>query len=79
MLFYSRVKDAFDSETQAVMQSMADNISFALDNFANAEEQALAAALIRESEARFRSLTNLTSDFYWEQDANLCFTKYEGR
>ncbi|OFE11325.1 hypothetical protein PHACT_12240 [Pseudohongiella acticola] len=79
MLFYSRIKDAFDSETQAVMQSMADNISFALDNFASAEEQARAAALIQESEARFRSLTNLTSDFYWEQDANLRFTKYEGR
>lgn len=79
MLFYSRVKDAFDSETQTVMQSMADNISFALESFANAEEQARAAALIRESEARFRSLTNLTSDFYWEQDAKLRFTKYEGR
>ena len=79
MLFYSRIKDAFDGETQAVMQSMADNISFALDGFANAEEQARAAALIRESEARFRSLTNLTSDFYWEQDASLRFTKYEGR
>ncbi|MBC53526.1 MAG: hypothetical protein CMQ34_06765 [Gammaproteobacteria bacterium] len=79
MLFYGRVKHAFDSETQAVMQSMADNISFALDSFANAEEQARAAALIRESEARFRSLTNLTSDFYWEQDVNLRFTKYEGR
>lgn len=79
MLFYSRIKDVFDGETQAVMQSMADNISFALDSFANAEEQARAAALIRESEARFRSLTNLTSDFYWEQDASLRFTKYEGR
>lgn len=79
MLFYSHIMEAFDSETQAVMQSMADNISFALDSFANAEEQARAAALIRESEARFRSLTNLTSDFYWEQDANLRFTKYEGR
>jgi len=79
MLFYSRVRDAFDSEIQAVMQSMADNISFALDSFASAEEQARAGALVRESEARFRSLTNLTSDFYWEQDAQLRFTKYEGR
>lgn len=79
MLFYSRMKNVFDPETQAVMQSMADNISFALDSFANAEEQARAAALIRENEARFRSLTNLTSDFYWEQDIKLRFTKYEGR
>jgi diguanylate cyclase (GGDEF)-like protein/PAS domain S-box-containing protein len=79
MMFCAHNVDAFDSETQAVMQNMADNISFALDSFANAEEQARAAALIRESEARFRSLTNLTSDFYWEQDADLRFTKYEGR
>src|SRR5690606_8602860 len=34
--------------------------------------------VLRESEARFRSLTQLTSDFYWEMDASLRFTKYEG-
>jgi PAS domain S-box-containing protein len=33
-----------------------------------------AEAATRESEARFRSLTELSSDWYWEQDAQLRFT-----
>jgi diguanylate cyclase (GGDEF)-like protein/PAS domain S-box-containing protein len=34
---------------------------------------------LRESEARFRSLTNLTSDWFWEQDADIRFTRMESR
>ncbi|MDH4189710.1 MAG: PAS domain S-box protein [Betaproteobacteria bacterium] len=33
---------------------------------------------LRDSEARFRSLVELSSDWYWEQDANLRFTRLEG-
>jgi diguanylate cyclase (GGDEF)-like protein/PAS domain S-box-containing protein len=36
-------------------------------------------ALLRESEARFRSLTHLSSHWYWEQDAEYRFTRLEGR
>ena len=35
-------------------------------------------AELRESEARFRSLTELASDWYWEQDQNGRFTKVSG-
>jgi len=35
-------------------------------------------AELRESEARFRRLTELASDWYWEQDANGRFTKVFG-
>src|SRR5438045_1521353 len=35
-------------------------------------------AELRESEARFRSLTELASDWYWEQDENGRFTKASG-
>ncbi len=35
-------------------------------------------AELRESEARFRSLTELASDWYWEQDENMNFTKVSG-
>ena len=35
-------------------------------------------AELRESEARFRSLTELASDWYWEQDENGDFTKVSG-
>ncbi len=33
---------------------------------------------LRESEARFRRLTELSSDWYWEQDANFRFTFISG-
>lgn len=35
-------------------------------------------AELRESEARFRSLTELASDWYWEQDEDGRFTKVSG-
>ena len=35
-------------------------------------------AELRESEARFRSLTELASDWYWEQDESGTFTKVSG-
>src|SRR5512134_2038655 len=35
-------------------------------------------AELRESEARYRSLTELASDWYWEQDENGAFTKVSG-
>jgi PAS domain S-box-containing protein len=33
---------------------------------------------LRESEERYRSLTELASDWYWEQDENGAFTKVSG-
>lgn len=35
-------------------------------------------AQLRESEARFRSLTELASDWYWEQDESGSFTQFTG-
>jgi diguanylate cyclase (GGDEF)-like protein/PAS domain S-box-containing protein len=34
---------------------------------------------LRDSEARFRALTNLSSDWYWEQDVAFRYTRMEGR
>lgn len=34
---------------------------------------------LKESEARFRSLTELSSDWYWETDAEYRFVRFEGR
>ncbi|MEA3195604.1 MAG: hypothetical protein QOD26_3937 [Betaproteobacteria bacterium] len=42
-------------------------------------ERADAEQAVRESEARFRSLTHLSSDWYWELDAEYRFTRLEGR
>jgi diguanylate cyclase (GGDEF)-like protein/PAS domain S-box-containing protein len=41
-------------------------------------ERRLAELRLRESEARFRALTQLSSDWYWEQDAEYRFTRIEG-
>lgn len=36
-------------------------------------EQHSAALALRKSEARFRALTELSADWFWEQDEHLCF------
>lgn len=79
LLFYSTEKNPFDEEIVGLLQSMADNVSFALENFHREEQRKTAETILRESEERFRSLTQLSSDFYWEQDSQLRFTKYEGK
>lgn len=79
ILFYSPETWTFDQQTQSILQSMADNISFALDSFAAEEEQSRAQAAIKASEENLRSLVHLTSDFFWEFDADLRFTRYDGR
>ena len=51
-----------------------------LENYATVLEQAVQerTAELRESEARYRSLTELASDWYWEQDETGNFTKVSG-
>lgn len=51
-----------------------------LDDYNQMLEQTVLerTAELRESEARYRSLTELASDWYWEQDENMNFTKVSG-
>jgi PAS domain S-box-containing protein len=51
-----------------------------LENYNKVLEQAVLdrTAELRESEARYQSLTELASDWYWEQDENMNFTKVSG-
>jgi PAS domain S-box-containing protein len=51
-----------------------------LENYNKILEETVAerTAELRESEARFRSLTELASDWYWEQDQDGRFTKVSG-
>ena len=51
-----------------------------LSNYNRELEQTVLArtAELRESEARFKSFTELSSDWYWEQDAKGAFTKVSG-
>ena len=51
-----------------------------LENYNKLLEQTVQerTAELRESEARYRSLTELASDWYWEQDEHGTFTKVSG-
>ena len=51
-----------------------------LEDYSKVLEQTVEerTAELRESEARYRSLTELASDWYWEQDENMKFTKVSG-
>jgi PAS domain S-box-containing protein len=51
-----------------------------LEDYTRVLEQAVAerTAELRESEARYRSLTELASDWYWEQDDTGSFTRVSG-
>ena len=51
-----------------------------LEDYSKTLEQTVRerTAELRESEARFRSLTELASDWYWEQDESGKFTKVSG-
>jgi len=51
-----------------------------IENYSKVLEQTVQerTAELRESEARYRSLTELASDWYWEQDESLRFTRVSG-
>jgi len=51
-----------------------------LESYSKVLEQTVLerTAELRESEARYRSLTELASDWYWEQDEHGTFTKVSG-
>ncbi len=51
-----------------------------LENYNKVLEQRVQerTAELRESEARYRNLTELASDWHWEQDENMHFTKVSG-
>jgi PAS domain S-box-containing protein len=65
--FYSREVSHFDDWLLQLAVTVGNQIGQLM-----ARRQAEAA--MRESEARFRSLTELSSDWYWEQDRDFRFT-----
>ena len=66
-------------ETRAVpLRDDASGTPLVLGITRDVTERRAAEAALRESEARFRTLTELTSDWYWEQDAELRFVSTGG-
>ena len=63
----------FSEELTALLEEMAMNISFALDNMEGEQRRLAAELALHQSEQRFRSLVDLSSDWYWEQDEQFRF------
>jgi diguanylate cyclase (GGDEF)-like protein/PAS domain S-box-containing protein len=79
MMFFSPERRAFDDDVVKLMERMAQNISFALGNLERDRERHKAQTALSQSEARFRALTHLSSDWYWEQDGELRYTRFQSR
>jgi GAF domain-containing protein len=71
MLFISAEEDTFIPEFAELLQRLADNVSFALENFERADEKAKADARI-EYLASHDSLTSLPAIFCWWKSATGC-------
>ena len=78
--FISKPLDLTEVETRIrnMLEVRLLNRKLALQNKHLEEIILERTAELRESEARFRSLTELASDWYWEQDENGAFTKVSG-
>jgi diguanylate cyclase (GGDEF)-like protein/PAS domain S-box-containing protein len=65
--------------TLALERDAAGNPQHEIAVYDDVSARKAAETALRESEARFRSLTELSSDWFWEQDADYRFTRMEGR
>ncbi|WP_052452157.1 PAS domain S-box protein [Noviherbaspirillum autotrophicum] len=68
LLLYSRETYAFDDEIVQLLERMARNIVFALDNFEREVERQKALEALRASEEKYRSILENMDDGYFEID-----------
>ena len=78
--FISKPFDLIEISTRIYNMLVVRFLYKKLDKYNKQLEQEVLerTAELRESEARYRSLTELASDWYWEQDENMKFTKVYG-
>lgn len=78
--FISKPFDLFEAKTRIHNMLEVRLLYKKLENYNQELEQTVKerTAELRESEARYRSLTELASDWYWEQDEHMNFTKVSG-
>jgi diguanylate cyclase (GGDEF)-like protein/PAS domain S-box-containing protein len=58
----------FDDELTGMLEKLAVNLSFALDNFQREDARLAAEAALRESETRFRDFADAAGEYVWEAD-----------
>ena len=78
--FVSKPFDLLEVQTRIHFMLEVRLLYRKLDSYNKLLEQTVQerTAELRESEARFKSFTELSSDWYWEQDASGRFTKVSG-
>ena len=78
--FISKPLDLLEVKTRIHNMLEVRLLYKALEGYNNELERIVdeRTAELRESEARYRSLTELASDWYWEQDENGHFTRVSG-
>jgi len=78
--FVSKPFDLVEMKTRIYNMLEVRLLHKKLEDYSKGLEQKVEerTAELRESEARFRSLAELASDWYWEQDENGNFTKVSG-
>lgn len=67
-------RGCFDEELIGLLERLAANISFALENFSREEARVAAELALRESENRFRDFADAAGEFVWETDTDGRFT-----
>jgi diguanylate cyclase (GGDEF)-like protein/PAS domain S-box-containing protein len=65
---YAAARGYFDGELVDLLAQMADNLSLALENVAKESRRRAAESDLRASEARYRALSELSADYYWDTD-----------
>ncbi len=68
LLFYSGETGAFDEDIVKLLSRMAENVSFALENFERDIERRKGAEALRQSEEKYRSILESMTDGYFEVD-----------
>ena len=68
LIFYATEKRAFDDEIIKLLERMAENVVFALNNFKHEAERKLLEEKIRQSEERYRTIIEEMEEWYFETD-----------
>jgi diguanylate cyclase (GGDEF)-like protein/PAS domain S-box-containing protein len=68
LMLYSGEKNSFDVETVQLLERMARNVSFGLDNFAREAERQRAEKALRASEEKYRAVLEGIEDLYYENN-----------
>jgi len=76
---YADQTGVFDEELVGLLEKLALNLSFALDNFQREDARLDAERALRESETRFRDFAHAAGEYVWETDLEGRFTYVSSR